>query len=131
MDYSPTMPLTNCCLINLEDMLQNGTVISGVKIEKPHSFKTACTIATQVITQVSSSQFGGNSFTLSHLAPFVDISRQKISKQVEEEFELLGVNDGEAWEKRFDIIEDRVKQEIKDGVQTIQYQLITMSSTNG
>lgn len=134
MDYSPTMPLTNCCLINLEDMLQNGTVISGVKIEKPHSFKTACTIATQVITQVSSSQFGGNSFTLSHLAPFVDISRQKIREQVEKEAMNILASVGESIDITTDldsIVKQRVREEIRDGVQTIQYQLITMSSTNG
>lgn len=81
MDYSPGMPMTNCSLINLEDMLQNGTVISGTMIEKPHSFRTACTIATQIIAQVASSQYGGNTISLSHLAPFVDISRQKIKKK--------------------------------------------------
>ena len=116
-DYSPVMPMTNCCLINLGDMLQNGTVISGVKINKPHSFRTACTIATQVITQVASSQYGGNTITLAHLAPFVDISRQNLKKK-----------HPELTDKQ---IEQFVKEEIKDGVQTIQYQLITMSTTNG
>ena len=116
-DYSPVMPMTNCCLINLEDMLQNGTVISGVKINKPHSFRTACTIATQVITQVASSQYGGNTITLSHLAPFVDISRKNLK---EKHPELTSEQ-----------IEQFIKDEIKDGVQTIQYQLITMSTTNG
>ena len=116
-DYSPVMPMTNCCLINLGDMLQNGTVISGVKINKPHSFRTACTITTQIITQVASSQYGGNTITLAHLAPFVDISRQNLK---EKHPELANEQ-----------IEQFVKEEIKDGVQTIQYQLITMSTTNG
>lgn len=116
-DYSPVMPMTNCCLINLEDMLQNGTVISGVKINKPHSFRTACTITTQIITQVASSQYGGNTITLSHLAPFVDISRKNLK---EKHPELTPEQ-----------IERFIKDEIRDGVQTIQYQLITMSTTNG
>ena len=116
-DYSPVMPMTNCCLINLEDMLQNGTVISGVKINKPHSFRTACTITTQIITQVASSQYGGNTITLSHLAPFVDISRRNLK---EKHPELAPEQ-----------IEQFIKEEIRDGVQTIQYQLITMSTTNG
>ena len=116
-DYSPVMPMTNCCLINLEDMLQNGTVISGVKINKPHSFRTACTITTQIITQVASSQYGGNTITLSHLAPFVDISRKNL-KEKHPELTL-------------EQIEQFIKDEIRDGVQTIQYQLITMSTTNG
>lgn len=131
MDYSPGMPMTNCCLINLEDMLQNGTVISGTLIEKPHSFRTACTIVTQIITQVASSQYGGNTITLSHLAPFVDISRQRILKEVEDEFSLLNVNDDSQWDKRFKVVENRLKEEIRSGIQTIQYQLITMSTTNG
>lgn len=116
-DYSPVMPMTNCCLINLEDMLQNGTVISGVKINKPHSFRTACTITTQIITQVASSQYGGNTITLSHLAPFVEVSRRTLRKKHPE----LGEEQ----------IEQFIKEEIRDGVQTIQYQLITMSTTNG
>ena len=116
-DYSPVMPMTNCCLINLEDMLQNGTVISGVKINKPHSFRTACTITTQIITQVASSQYGGNTITLSHLVPFVDISRKNLK---EKHPELTPEQ-----------IEQFIKDEIRDGVQTIQYQLITMSTTNG
>lgn len=116
-DYSPVMPMTNCCLINLEDMLQNGTVISGVKINKPHSFRTACTITTQIITQVASSQYGGNTITLSHLAPFVNISR----KNLKEKHPELAPEQ----------IEQFIKDEIRDGVQTIQYQLITMSTTNG
>ena len=116
-DYSPVMPMSNCCLINLEDMLQNGTVISGVQIHKPHSFRTACTIATQIITQVASSQYGGNTITLAHLAPFIDVSRQEI-KRKHPDFTTKQ-------------IESLVKEEIRDGVQTIQYQLITMSTTNG
>lgn len=132
MDYSPGMPMTNCSLINLEDMLQNGTVISGTMIEKPHSFRTACTIATQIIAQVASSQYGGNTISLSHLAPFVDISRQKIKKEVEKElddnFELFPSEYEHTVNK---IVEKRVLNEIKDGIQTMQYQLITISSTNG
>lgn len=116
-DYSPVMPMSNCCLINLEDMLQNGTVISGVQIHKPHSFRTACTIATQIITQVASSQYGGNTITLAHLAPFIDVSRQEI-KRKHPDFTA-------------EQVESLVKEEIRDGVQTIQYQLITMSTTNG
>lgn len=116
-DYSPVMPMTNCCLINLEDMLQNGTVISGVKINKPHSFRTACTITTQIITQVASSQYGGNTITLTHLAPFVEVTRQQLKKK----HPALSNEQ----------IEEFVHEEIKDGIQTIQYQLITMSTTNG
>ena len=118
----------NCCLVNLEDMLQNGTVISGTMVERPHSFSTACNIATQIIAQVASNQYGGQSITLSHLAPFVDISRQKIRKQVEKEAAILGNMDEEKVNK---IIEDRVKEEIKRGVQTIQYQVVTLMTTNG
>lgn len=116
-DYSPVMPMSNCCLINLEDMLQNGTVISGVNIHKPHSFRTACTITTQIITQVASSQYGGNTISLAHLAPFVEISRKNL-KQKHPTFSP-------------EQIEELVREEIKDGIQTIQYQLITMSTTNG
>ena len=131
MDYSPGMPMNNCCLINLEDMLQNGTVISGTMIEKPHSFRTACTIVTQIITQVASSQYGGNTITLSHLAPFVDVSRQAIRKEVEDEIYNI-VEQGLVNRKTIEeIIEKRLKEEIRNGIQTIQYQLITMSTTNG
>lgn len=133
-DYSPSMPMNNCCLINLEDMLQNGTVISGTMIEKPHSFRTACTIVTQIITQVASSQYGGNTITLAHLAPFVDISRQRIKEEVEKEAIEILSSVGEQIDITTDldkIIESRLKQEIADGIQTIQYQLITMSTTNG
>lgn len=121
----------NCCLINLEDMLQNGTVISGTMIEKPHSFSTACNIATQIIAQVASNQYGGQTISLAHLAPFVEVSRQKIRKEVEEEFEFIY----EGWNKREDtinqIVEKRVKEEIKRGIQTIQYQVVTLMTTNG
>lgn len=135
-DYSPAMPMSNCCLINLEDMLQNGTIISETMIEKPHSFRTACTIVTQIITQVASSQYGGNTITLSHLAPFVDISRQKIRKEVESEIDLALEYIADDWGFKYNevvskITEDRLKKEIADGIQTIQYQLITMSTTNG
>lgn len=119
----------NCCLVNLEDMLQNGTVISSTMIEKPHSFSTACNVATQAIAQIASSQYGGQSITLSHLAPFVDISRQKYRKDVKEELEAEGI---EATEERVNrIAEKRVLAEIKRGVQMIQYQVITLMTTNG
>ena len=119
----------NCDLVNLEDMLQNGTVISGTMIEKPHSFSTACNIATQIIAQVASSQYGGQSISLTHLAPFVDISRQKIRKNTIEEFNKLGINYTE--EQLNKIVEDKVKEEINRGVQTIQYQVVTLMTTNG
>ena len=126
--------MTNCCLINLEDMLQNGTVISETLIEKPHSFSTACTVATQIIAQVASSQYGGQSISLAHLAPFVDISRQKIKKEVEHE--LCDIADtlleGEALGDVIDkIAEERLKKEIEKGIQTIQYQITTLMTTNG
>lgn len=125
----------NCCLVNLEDMLQNGTVISETMIEKPHSFSTACNIATQIIAQVASSQYGGQSITLSHLAPFVDISRQKIRKQVESEYKTImnhqGIYDNKDEEIITKITEDRVKEEINKGVQIIQYQITTLMTTNG
>ena len=117
LDYSPAMPMHNCGLINLEDMLQNGTVISGTMIEKPHWFQTACTIATQIITQVASSQYGGNTINIAHLSPFIDESRKSYRKK----FPFLSD----------EAIEQLVRKEIADGVQTIQYQLITMSTTNG
>lgn len=118
----------NCALVNLEDMLQNGTVISGTLIEKPHSFSTACNVATQIIAQVASNQYGGQSISLAHLAPFVDVSRQRIRKELQDEFALLGVSD----EEKFDqILEKRVRDEIVRGVQTIQYQVITLMTTNG
>ncbi len=119
----------NCCLVNLEDMLQNGTVISETMIEKPHSFSTACNIATQCIAQVASSQYGGQSITLSHLAPFVDVSRKKFKKQVQKECESIGLDLIE--EKVEQITEMRVREEIKRGVQMIQYQVITLMTTNG
>lgn len=119
----------NCCLVNLEDMLQNGTVISEVMIERPKSFSTACNIATQSIAQIASSQYGGQSITLSHLAPFVDVSRQKLRKIVRQEFEEAGLPLSE--EKINEVAEMRVKEEIKRGVQMIQYQVITLMTTNG
>lgn len=130
----------NCCLVNLEDMLQNGTVISGTMIEKPHSFSTACNIATQIIAQVASNQYGGQSISLAHLAPFVDVSRQKIRKEVEEEFKLTNhmiyggelVELSESANAAIDAVtEQRVREEVKRGVQTIQYQVITLMTTNG
>ena len=122
-------PMYNCCLVNLEDMLQNGTVISGTHIDKPHSFATACNIATQIIAQVASNQYGGQTITLSHLAPFVDISRQKYRKSVKAEMEAAGVEISE--DKINTIAEERVKREVTTGVQTIQYQIITLMTTNG
>ena len=119
----------NCCLVNLEDMLQNGTVISETMIEKPKSFSTACNVATQAIAQIASSQYGGQSITLSHLAPFVDVSRQKLRRIVREEFTAAGLELNE--EKIDEIAEMRVKEEIKRGVQMIQYQVITLMTTNG
>ena len=119
----------NCDLVNLEDMLQNGTVISETMIEKPHSFSTACNIATQIIAQVASNQYGGQSISLAHLAPFVQISREKIRKSVEEEVVLLGIDATE--EVKSKIVEKRLLEEIKKGVQTIQYQVITLMTTNG
>lgn len=119
----------NCDLVNLEDMLQNGTVISGTMIEKPHSFSTACNIATQIIAQVASSQYGGQSISLTHLAPFVQVSREKIRKTVEEEFKSIGIEMDE--DKISTIVEKRVREEVKKGVQTIQYQVVTLMTTNG
>ena len=119
----------NCDLINLEDMLQNGTVISETMIEKPHSFFTACNVTTQIVAQVASNQYGGQSFTLSHLAPFVDVSRQKIRKAVLEERELCGESADDEIVDR--ITERRLKEEIRSGIQTIQYQLITLMTCNG
>ncbi|MBQ6626155.1 MAG: anaerobic ribonucleoside-triphosphate reductase [Ruminococcus sp.] len=119
----------NCDLVNLDDMLQNGTVISGTMIEKPHSFSTACNIATQIIAQVASNQYGGQSISLTHLAPFVEVSRQKIRKQVEEEYSFIGVDVDE--EKISRVVEKRLREEINRGVQTIQYQVVTLLTTNG
>ena len=119
----------NCCLVNLEDMLQNGTVISETMIEKPHSFSTACNIATQAIAQIASSQYGGQSISLAHLAPFVDVSRQKYRRAVREEFAAAGI---EASEKTMDeVAEMRLRKEVEQGVQMIQYQVITLMTTNG
>ncbi len=119
----------NCDLVNLEDMLQNGTVISGTMIEKPHSFSTACNIATQIIAQVASNQYGGQSISLTHLAPFVQVSREKIRKTVEKELEAFGVAPSE--EVISKVVEDRLREEIRRGVQTIQYQVVTLMTTNG
>ena len=119
----------NCDLVNLDDMLQNGTVISGTLIEKPHSFSTACNIATQIIAQVASSQYGGQSISLTHLAPFVEVSRQKIRREVTRELEELGVTADEG--KISKVVEDRLRDEIRRGVQTIQYQVVTLMTTNG
>ena len=119
----------NCDLVNLEDMLQNGTVISGTLIERPHSFSTACNIATQIIAQVASCQYGGQSISLTHLAPFVEVSRQKIRRQVEAELAELGVDASE--DKVSQVVEERLRDEIRRGVQTIQYQVVTLMTTNG
>jgi ribonucleoside-triphosphate reductase len=125
----------NCDLVNLEDMLQNGTVISGTLIEKPHSFSTACNIATQIIAQVASSQYGGQSISLAHLAPFVESSRERIREKVEDELDLVADNtNGFSWNREKivnEIVEKRVKEEIAKGVQTIQYQVVTLMTTNG
>ena len=119
----------NCDLVNLEDMLQNGTVISGTGIDKPHSFSTACNIATQIIAQVASSQYGGQSISLTHLAPFVDVSRRKIRQSVEEEMRSLGISATQ--EQITEMVNKRLKEEISRGVQTIQYQVVTLMTTNG
>ncbi len=119
----------NCDLVDLEDMLQNGTVISGTLIEKPHSFSTACNIATQIIAQVASNQYGGQSISLTHLAPFVDVSRKKIRKSVEQELADIGAEVSE--KKRKELVESRLLEEIRRGVQTIQYQVVTLLTTNG
>ncbi len=128
MDYF-AQHMHNCDLVNLEDMLQNGTVISETMIERPHSFSTACNIATQIIAQVASNQYGGQSISLEHLVPFVDVSRETIKKQIKEEIDAVG---GVCDKEKFDrLVEDRLKLEISRGVQTIQYQLVTLMTTNG
>ena len=119
----------NCDLVNLEDMLQNGTVITGTLIERPHSFATACNIATQIVAQVASNQYGGQSISLTHLAPFVEVSRQKIRKIVEAEMASIGADPGP--EKITELVETRLREEIRRGVQTIQYQVVTLLTTNG
>ncbi len=119
----------NCDLVNLEDMLQNGTVISGTLIEKPHSFSTACNIATQIIAQVASNQYGGQSISLTHLAPFVQVSREKIRKTVEKELSVFGILPDD--EKISQVVEERLRDEVRRGVQTIQYQVVTLMTTNG
>lgn len=124
----------NCCLVNLEDMLQNGTVISGTMIEKPHSFSTACNIATQIIAQVASCQYGGQSISLAHLAPFVDVSRQKIKMQVLKEYQIFTGHEPETDAERKEynaVVNQRLRDEVKRGVQTIQYQVVTLMTTNG
>lgn len=136
IDYFGQKTLHNCDLIDLEDMLQNGTVISGTLIEKPHSFSTACNIATQIIAQVASSQYGGQSISLSHLAPFVDVSRKKIREDVKNEVDLMLESISDDYEFQYTetvekITEKRVREEIKRGVQTIQYQVVTLMTTNG
>ena len=128
MDYF-AQHMHNCDLVNLEDMLQNGTVITGTLIEKPHSFSTACNIATQIVAQVASNQYGGQSISLAHLAPFVQISREKIRREVEVEIGELGVSTDEAQISK--MVERRLREEIKRGVQTIQYQVVTLMTTNG
>ena len=128
MDYY-AQRMHNCDLVNLEDMLQNGTVISGTMIDRPHSFSTACNIATQIIAQVASNQYGGQSISLTHLAPFVQVSREKIAKEVDAELALVGASISD--EKKAGIIEKRVRDEIVRGVQTIQYQVVTLLTTNG
>ena len=119
----------NCDLVNLDDMLQNGTVISGTLIEKPHSFSTACNIATQIIAQVASNQYGGQSISLTHLAPFVQISREKIRRTVERELNVFGIAPDEETVSK--VVEDRLREEVRRGVQTIQYQVVTLMTTNG
>ena len=128
MDYY-AQTMYNCCLINLDDMLQNGTVISGTMIEKPHKFSTACNIATQIIAQVASCQYGGQSMTLSHLAPFVDVTRDGFRREVSAEFEAAGIVLSE--QALSEVVEMRVREDVKRGIQTIQYQLITLMTTNG
>ena len=131
IDYFGQRTLYNCCLVNLEDMLQNGTVISGTLIEKPHSFSTACNIATQIIAQVASSQYGGQTISLAHLAPFVDISRTKIREEVKDELSSITNVLVDKTQLVESITENRLKKEITKGVQTIQYQVVTLMTTNG
>ena len=119
----------NCDLVDLEDMLQNGTVITGTLIERPHSFSTACNIATQIIAQVASNQYGGQSISLAHLAPFVQVSRDKIRQQVLQESKTIGVE--LSVDKIHALVEQRLREEVRRGVQTIQYQVVTLMTTNG
>ena len=119
----------NCCLVNLDDMLENGTVISETMIEKPHSFSTACNVATQAVAQIASSQYGGQSISLSHLVPFVQVSREKYRKEVAYEFAQSGIEADEETINK--VAELRVQKEVKQGVQMIQYQVITLMTTNG
>ena len=128
MDYA-MMKEYNCCLINMDDMLQNGTIISGTKIDKPKSFSTACNVATQIMAQVASSQYGGQATNLYHLAKFVDVSRQKFIKKEQERLKRYNITLTD--EQFHNIIEDQVKDDIKRGVQIIQYQINTLMTTNG
>lgn len=121
----------NCDLVELDDMLQNGTCISGTHIDRPNSFATACNIATQIIAQVASSQYGGCTFSLAHLVPFIDVSRQKIRVEVESELKELGYDEPDYLDKVNTITEKRLLKEVKNGIQTIQYQLVTLQTTNG
>ena len=130
MDYF-AQSMHNCCLVNLEDMMQNGTVVSNTMIEKPHSFITACNIATQIMAQVASNQYGGQSESLAHLAPFVDISRKRIRKEIEEQLYHTGMSSELVDYLAPKLTEERVKSEVKQGVQIIQYQILTLMTTNG
>ena len=121
----------NCALLNLKDMFENGTVISGTKIDTPRSFATACNVATQIIAQVASSQYGGQTVNIYHLIPYVEVSRQKIRVEVEEEFKELGYDESDYLDKINKITEKRLMLEIERGVQTIQYQILTLMTTNG
>jgi ribonucleoside-triphosphate reductase len=121
----------NCALLNLKDMFENGTVISGTKIDTPRSFATACNVATQIIAQVASSQYGGQSVNIYHLIPYVEVSRQKIRVEVEDELKELGYDEPDYWDKINKITEKRLMLEIARGVQTIQYQILTLMTTNG
>lgn len=125
------MRMHNCGLINLKDMLENGTVISGTKIDTPNSFATACNISTQILAQVASSQYGGQTINVYHLVPFVDVSRRKIRKDVEDELKELCYDEPDYWDKINKITEKRLLKEIENGVQTIQYQILTLMTTNG
>ena len=125
------MRMHNCALLNLKDMFENGTVISGTKIDTPKSFATACNIATQIIAQVASSQYGGQTINVYHLVPFVDVSRRKIRKDVIDELTELCYNEPDYWDKVDAITEKRLLKEVTNGVQTIQYQILTLMTTNG
>ena len=128
IDYA-AQHIFNCCLVNLEDMLQNGTVINGTMIEKPHSFSTACNIATQIMACIASGQYGGQTMSLAHLAPFIDVSRNKIREEVKQE--LSGLNESDFNSLFEDIVDRRLRLEVKRGVQTMQYQINTLNTSNG